>query len=60
VGHPSTPFLLPVECKMPGGTITEGQAEQFAQWPDLIVYTPEQAADATKKYFSLLMAIHWR
>jgi hypothetical protein len=60
VSHSDTPFLLPMECKMPGGTITDGQATQFSKWPDLIVYAPEQATDVAKKYFSLLLAAHRR
>jgi hypothetical protein len=47
---PNTPLWLLLECKMPGGTITESQAEEFADHPRLIVYSPEEAVDIVQEY----------
>jgi hypothetical protein len=51
VSRPSTsPIKLPLECKSKGGKVSEEQAEYFALWPDLIVYTPDDALAAAEKY----------
>lgn len=50
VSRPPNPQCIPMEVKMPGGTVTEGQADFFAQFPDLIVYTPGDAIKAADKY----------
>jgi hypothetical protein len=46
-----SPLKLPMECKTPGGRVSEEQAEYFALYPDLIVYTPADAIAAIRKYF---------
>jgi hypothetical protein len=46
----SGPVRLPMEVKMPGGKVEESQAEYFLLWPDLIVYTPDDAIAAAEKY----------
>jgi hypothetical protein len=46
----SSPVKLPMECKSKGGKVSEEQAEYFALWPDLIVYTPDDALAAAEKY----------
>jgi hypothetical protein len=46
----SSPLKLPLECKTPGGRVSEDQAEYFANYPELIVYTPEDALWAAGKY----------
>jgi hypothetical protein len=51
VSRPSrSPLKLPLECKTPGGRVSEDQAEYFALYPDCIVYTPDDAVYAANKY----------
>jgi hypothetical protein len=50
VSRPPHPWRIAMECKSPGGRVSEDQAEYFLRWPDLIVYTPDDAVRAAKKY----------
>jgi hypothetical protein len=50
VSRPPNPQRIPMECKTPGGKVSDAQADYFAQWPDLIVYCPDDAVRAADKY----------
>jgi hypothetical protein len=50
VSRPPNPQCIPMECKTPGGKVTEAQADYFLMFPDLIVYTPDDAVRAAEKY----------
>jgi hypothetical protein len=50
VSRPPHPQRIPMECKTPGGKVSEAQADYFLQWPELIVYTPDDAIRAADKY----------
>jgi hypothetical protein len=50
VSRPPNPQKISMECKTPGGKVSVEQAEYFALWPDLIVYTPDDAIAAADKY----------
>jgi hypothetical protein len=50
VSRPNFPQRIPMECKTPGGKVSEAQADYFLRWPDLIVYTPDDAVRAAEKY----------
>ena len=50
VSRPPHVHRIPMECKTPGGKISEAQADYFARWPDLIVFCPDDAVRAAKKY----------
>jgi hypothetical protein len=50
VSRPPNPQRIPMECKTPGGKVSEAQADYFLMFPDLIVYTPDDAVRAAEKY----------
>jgi hypothetical protein len=50
VSRPPNPWRIPMECKSPGGKVSEDQAEYFARFPDLIVFCPDDAVRAAEKY----------
>jgi hypothetical protein len=50
VSRPPHPQRIPMLCVTQGGRVSEAQADYFARWPDLIVFTPDDAVRAADKY----------